>query len=109
MDIVNQARGYAYLCGVLKNQQADPSCGSCNSFVSALTALKEGLAKLEAQQVGEAMHLPADFSRLLAAARGGAAAIALPEQPQGQKKAGNCRLPEGVCFTKSSLAILQKL
>jgi hypothetical protein len=109
MEIMNQARGYAYLFGVLKNQQADPFCRSCNSFVKTLAAVKENLAKFEAQHAGEIKNLPEEFSRLFADAKGGIAAMKQPENPAGQKKAGNCKLPEGVCFIKSSLAIFQKV
>ncbi len=109
MEIMNQARSYAYLFGVLKNQQADPFCRSCNSFITTLTAVKENLAKFETQYAGEIKGLSGEFTRVFAAARGGIAAMNKPENPVGQKKAGNCKLPEGVCFTKTSLAILQKI
>ena len=109
MEIMNQARGYAYLFGVLKNQQADTFCRSCNSFMNTLAAVKENLAKFEAQHAGEIKDLSGEFSLLFADAKGGIAAMKQPENPAGQKKAGNCKLPEGVCFIKSSLAILQKV
>jgi hypothetical protein len=109
MEIMNQARGYAYLYGVLKNQQADPSCRSCNSFINTLTVARENLAKFEAQHAGEIKNLPGGFSHLFADAKSGIASMKQPENPAGQKKTGNCKLPEGVCFTKSSLAILQKM
>lgn len=109
MEIMNQARGYAYVAGVLKSQQADPFCRSCNSFVNTLTAVKENLAKFESQHAEGIRNLPGEFSRLFADAKSGIAAMKQPENPVGQKKAGNCKLPEGVCFTKSSLAILQKI
>jgi hypothetical protein len=53
MENMNQARGYAYLYGVLKNQQADPFCRSCNSFINTLAVVKENLVKFEAQHAGE--------------------------------------------------------
>ncbi len=109
MEVMNRARGYAYLYGVLGNQQADPFCRSCNSFINTLTAVKENLAKFETRHAGEIKQLPGEFSRLFADAKDGIAAMKQPEQPLGRKKAGNCKLPEGVCFTKSSLAILQKI
>jgi hypothetical protein len=36
-------------------------------------------------------------------------ALELPADPLPQKNAGNCKLPEGVCFVKSSLILHQKL
>jgi hypothetical protein len=109
MEITNQARSYAYLFGVLKNQQTDPSCRSCNSFISTLAAVKDNLAKLETQHAAEIKGLSGDLTRVFADAKSGISAMHQPENPVGQKKAGNCKLPEGVCFTKSSLAILQKI
>jgi hypothetical protein len=109
MEVMNQARGYAYLFGVLKNQQTDPFCRSCNPFVNTLTAVKENLVKFETRHAEEIRSLPGDISHLFADAKNGIAALKQPENPSGQKKAGNCRLPEGVCFTKSSLAVLQKV
>jgi hypothetical protein len=109
MEIMNQARGYAYLYGVLKNQQADPFCRSCNSFINTLTTAKENLAKFETQHDGEIRGLTGDLTRIYADAKSGIASMKHPENPVGQKKTGNCKLPEGVCFTKSSLAILQKI
>ena len=109
MEIMNQARSYAYLFGVLKNQQADPSCRSCNSFVNTVTVARESLAKFETRHEGEIKKLSEEFSRLFADAKSGIAAMKQPENPLGQKKAGNCKLPEGVCFTKTSLSILQKI
>jgi hypothetical protein len=79
MEIMNQVRGYAYLFGVLKNQQADPFCRSCNSFVKTLAAVRENLATFEARHAGEIrnfrtsdpppLHNPhvADMSFLLSA------------------------------------------
>ncbi|MBI5211742.1 MAG: hypothetical protein HY957_00020 [Nitrospirae bacterium] len=31
------------------------------------------------------------------------------EDAVGQKKAGNCKMPEGVCFVKLSKSILEKI
>jgi hypothetical protein len=109
MEIMNQARGYAYLFGVLKNQQADPFCRSCNSFINTLAAVKENLVKFETQHAGEIKNFRGEFFRLFADAKSGIAALKPQENPVGQKKAGNCKLPEGVCFIKLSLAILQKV
>jgi hypothetical protein len=109
MEIMNQARGYAYLFGMLKNQQSDIFCCSCNSFVNTLAAVKENLAAFEARHVEEIKNLPREVLCLFTDAKSGIGQIRQPENPERQKKAGNCKLPEGVCFTKSALAILQKI
>ncbi|HET7319855.1 MAG TPA: hypothetical protein VFK23_12010 [Nitrospirota bacterium] len=109
MEILNQVRGYSYLLGVLKTQQADPFCPSCSAFSKTLTALRESLDKFESEHYVEIQGLSGEFSRLFAEAKSGIAAVRHPDNPTGQKKAGNCKLPQGVCFTKLSLAILQKV
>jgi hypothetical protein len=109
MGIMNQARGYAYLFGVLKNQQKDPLCCSCNAFIKTLTAVRESLAGLDNQYAEDIGKLPREFFQLFTDAKGGIMQMKQPENPVSQKKAGNCGLPEGVCFTKTSLTILQKI
>ena len=109
MEIMNQARGYAYLYGILKNQQADPFCSSCNAFIKTLLAVKESLTQFETQHLGDMNKLPERFVLLFSDAKNGIAQISQPENPVSQKKAGNCKLPEGVCFMKTSLTMLQKI
>ena len=90
-----------------------PSCwrppSACNSFIKTLTAAKENLAKFEAESAEKIRGLPREVSRLFSDAREEIVAMKQPENPGGQKKEGNCKLPEGVCFVKSSLALLQKI
>jgi hypothetical protein len=109
MELLNQVRGYSYLLGVLKNQQADPFCRSCSAFSKTLTAAREDLEKFEAAHHGEIQGLSGEFSRLFAEAKRGIASVQQPNNPAGQKRAGNCKLPEGVCFLKLSFALLQKI
>lgn len=94
---------------MLKNQQSDPFCRSCNSFVNALAAARENLAAFEARHAEEIKNLPEELSRLFADAKSGITALKQPVIPVGQKEAGTCKLPEGACFTKSSLAISRKV
>jgi hypothetical protein len=110
MELMNQARGYAYFLGVLKNQQSDPFCRSCSAFANTLAACKENIVKFETENRESLQNLPdARFSRLFAEAKSGITSLKQPENPAGQKKAGNCKMPEGVCFIKTSFAILQKI
>jgi hypothetical protein len=46
---------------------------------------------------------------MMAETRTGLAAIPVPANPSGQKKAGNCKLPQGVCFIKESFALVRKI
>ncbi|MDA8098012.1 MAG: hypothetical protein M0042_00135 [Nitrospiraceae bacterium] len=107
MEIMNRARGFAHLYGVLRGQQADPYCRGCNGFASTLNAARESLDAFRREQAGPLADLPLEFGRLLDEARAGLAAMPAPGQTVGQKKAGKCQLPEGRCFCKSALAFVQ--
>ena len=109
MVLINSLRTYSYLARVFKSQQQDPYCRACKALVNSVVAAREGLACLVAEQADELRLLPPEFGQLLAEARSVLDGLSLPENAAGQKKAGNCKMPEGVCFVKSSLAILKKL
>ena len=109
MEIMNQARGFAYLYGILKKQQEDPFCCSCNAFIKTLTAVRENLITFETQCADDISNLPGEFCDLFSEAKSGITQIRQPKDPVSQKKAGNCKLPEGVCFIKTSLSLLQKV
>ncbi len=109
MVIVNRVRGYYYLSGVLMNQMRDPFCHTCKALVNTTTAVRQGLADFEREEGAEIQGLTAGLQRILAGAKTALSGIALPEDAVGQKKAGNCKLPEGVCFVKSARALLQSL
>jgi hypothetical protein len=109
MEIPNQARGYSYMLGVLKNREGDPFCNSCNSFLTTLAVVNEKLEKFEHEHGAEIGNLPTEISLFYSVAKSGIRAMKQPADPAGQKKLGNCKLPEGVCFLKSTLSILQKI
>ena len=109
MEISSQARGYSYMLGVLKNREADPYCHSCNSFQATLVAVNEQLGQFERERAAEIEKLPAELSVFYSVAKSGIHAMKQPVNPIGQKKSGNCKLPEGVCFLKSTLSLLQKI
>jgi hypothetical protein len=109
MELLNQVRGHHFLLGVLRNRQADIYCGVCSAFANTLKAAREGLATLETGNADGLRSLSPEFSAMMAETRSGLAAIASPANPSGQKKAGNCKLPEGVCFLKASFALVQKI
>jgi len=108
MEIVNLVRGYAYLSAVLENQQREPYCGSCNAFVKTLAATRENIAALEREQGEVIKGLPERIVQRFDEAKTVLASLRSPENPLSQKKAGNCKMPEGICFIKSSLAIVLK-
>lgn len=109
MALVNRVRGYHYLSGVLMNQMKDPFCHKCKALVNTTTAARQGLADFEREEGAEIQGLPAEFQRIFADAKTALSSIVLPDNAVGQKRAGNCKLPEGVCFVKSARALLQSL
>jgi hypothetical protein len=109
MPHINSVRGYVYLYEMLKQRQSDPFCRNCSAFSNTMTTVRESLINFDSQLSASENILPAEFSRLYAEAKAGIFSMELPEAPTGQKKAGNCKLPQGVCFVKLSYAIIQKL
>lgn len=107
MELLNQVRGHFFLLGMLRNQQTDPFCGNCSAFANTLRKVREDLAGLEAANGDALRELAPEFVQLLAEARSGLEALQPLDEPFGQKKAGKCKLPEGRCFVKSSLALVQ--
>jgi hypothetical protein len=107
-ELVNQIRYFHFISGVLKCQQRDAICGKCKAFANTLARMKERIAELESVHV-ERMHtLPGELTGVLEEARARLDGIKPPEDAVGQKKAGNCRMPEGVCFVKLSKAVQDK-
>jgi hypothetical protein len=109
MEPLNQVRGYHFLLGVFRNQQKDPYCGVCSAFANTLKAAQEGLATFEASNADVIRMLAPQFTGMLVGTRAGLAALPAPFAPSGQKKAGNCKLPQGVCFIKASFALIQQV
>ncbi len=109
MELLNHVRAYLYLSKVLTNQQHDLFCGRCSAWNNTLNNTRIALRQFEAEQVTELSRLSTEAGVLLAEARSRLAGVANAVDPVGQKKAGNCKLPQGVCFVKASLALLEKV
>ena len=109
MEVQNQVRGYFFLLGILRNQQKDPYCSACSAFANSLRKVREEIAAFEAENGEDLRKLAPEFRQLFDAARSGLFDLQPPAEPSGQKKAGKCKLPEGTCFVKTSLALLQKI
>ncbi len=108
-DLINRIRYFHYMARVLEGQQDDALCGMCKALVNTAMRVEEGLAELESGHAAEIKDLHGEFRHLLTEARSRVAVIKRPENARGQKKAGNCRMPEGVCFIKISKAVAEKI
>jgi hypothetical protein len=104
----NKIRFYHFISGVLATQQTDPLCARCKAYANTVFAMKEALSVLEGE-CRENDSPDTRVLRLLEEARSRITLIAPPVYAVGQKKTGNCKMPEGVCFVKSSKAILGRL
>jgi len=109
MELLNQVRAYHYLINVLTNQQRDLFCHTCSAWNNTLNNTREALKQFDAGHAAELRNLSPEAAALLAETRSRLAGLANAANPAGQKKAGNCKLPEGVCFVKVSRALLEKV
>ena len=105
----NSVRAFEFLAGVFRSQQQDPLCGKCKAFVNSVAAVRAALQQFEADHSPELAGFADDLDRRYAEASSFLESIVLPENAPGQKKAGNCFMPPGVCFVKASVAILDKI
>ena len=109
MELLNHLRAYHFLAGVLASQQHDLYCGQCSAWNNTLNNTREALKQFEAEHAAELRSLSPETAALLAGTRNRLAGLVNAANPAGQKKAGNCKLPEGVCFVKASRALLEKV
>lgn len=109
MNLGNYIRFYNYISAVLVNQQADPLCRKCKALVNSVSALRESLKSIRDEHSDELKTLPEDTLHLYAEAVRVIGSINTTENAEGQKSAGNCKMPKGVCFVKSSKALLKNI
>ena len=109
MELLNQVRAYQYLVNVLTNQRRDPFCGKCSAWNNTLNNTREALLQLEESHGAELRGLSPEAAALLTETRSRLAGLVNTADPAGQKKAGNCKLPQGICFVKSSRALLEQV
>jgi hypothetical protein len=108
-EINNHIRFYHFIAGLLQAQKDDPFCGNCRAFANTTLRMKEGIALLEAEHAEELSELTEPFRKLMEKTDHIFAALDIPLDAPGQKKAGNCLMPEGVCFIKSSKKLLDNI
>jgi hypothetical protein len=97
------------MAGVLSQQQTDNLCASCKAFANTAERIKKGVLELESVHAEDFRKLQMEYLRMLDESCEKISRIKTRDDAVGQKKAGNCRMPEGVCFVKVPKAILDKL
>lgn len=104
-QLINRIRFFHLISGVLVSQQADPLCGRCKAFANTVMWAREGISKTRSDEI----KLPQDILMLLSEAERRTTAIIVPVDAMGQKKAGNCMMPKGICFVKIPKSIMEEL
>ncbi len=109
MELVNRIRFCHFISGVLANQQADPLCSKCKALVNTVSALRESLDEIKNEHHDEFKNFSEDMFNLYEEAANRIASLKTHENAEGQKKAGNCKMPKGVCFIKSPKSTLTSI
>ena len=108
-ELINQIRFYHFISGVLYHQQSDHMCSNCKAFANTAKRMKENVSELKSVHAEKMHTLSGEMLHIFEEAQDKIGRIKTFEDAVGQKKAGNGRLPEGVCFRKLSKAILDKI
>jgi len=105
-QLIDQTRFYHFISGVLENQGNDPLCCKCKAYTNTVSAMKEGIDELKADDIAS---LPPEIIKRFKQAQDRIYSVKTTNNTEGQKKAGNCKMPKGVCFVKSSKALLKEI
>lgn len=106
---INRLRSFHFAVGTMVNQENDPLCCKCVAFARSARAIIDGFIEFESAHAGDKKKFPEEFSMLLDDVCDKLALIEHSEEPVRQKKAGNCKLPEGMCYCKSAMALVQNI
>lgn len=109
MDIIAGLRYYHFIAGLLANQQRDPLCSACKAFTNSVRDVRSGVDEFMQAHAAELCGLPKEGTVMVADIKRMMAGLTPLQDAVGQKKAGNCSLPEGVCFIKSSKALVDRI
>jgi len=109
MQQLNRIRYYHFVTGVLANQQHDPLCSICKAFTNSVGEVRGGVNEFIHAHAAELPGLLEEDSIMLADIKMMLADLHPVADAVGQKKAGNCKLPQGVCFVKSSKLLLESI
>ncbi len=107
--LINKIRFYHFISAVILNQQTDPLCLKCKAFANTVLAMREDLGRIETGYSEMLNSLTDEISLMYREALDRIFSVRVSEDVTGQKTAGNCKMPKGVCFVKSSKAIIGKI
>jgi len=109
MEIISGLRYYHFIAGMLANLQHDPLCSICKAFTNSLQQIRQEVETYLMINAAELTALPEKESIMLVDIKMMLADLHPIADAVGQKKTGNCKLPQGVCFVKSSKALQEKM
>jgi hypothetical protein len=105
---INLLRGLSYVFGALSYLKDEPLCSKCNSLAESIEIAKDKFLALE-KSLNKRRGIPEEMRKLLLDIYATLPQMSIPDNPVRQKKEGNCKLPAGVCFTKSILSVYEKI
>lgn len=108
MDLLTRLRYYHFIAGVLANQQHDPLCSICRAFTNSVQQIRQNVQEHMMTNAVELTALQEEYSIMLDDIKMMLADLHPLPDAVGQKKAGNCKLPQGICFVKSSKALFNR-
>ena len=108
-NTITRLRGFHFAVGTIVNQGNDPLCSHCVAFARTAQAIIDGFVEFESAHASEKRKFPEEFLFLFEDVCDKLALIEHPSEPIRQKKAGNCKLPSGVCYCKATMELLQNL
>jgi hypothetical protein len=107
--LINEIRFYNFISGALYQQQTDPLCRDCKAYENTVARMKEGLSEVEDLLARQMEFVSPEILYLSYAARVRLDGLRIPVDAAGQKKAGRCKMPEGVCFIKGPKAVRDRI
>jgi len=103
IEIINRIRGLGFMAGVLERQSREPLCSRCISYALTVDESREALEELNASLSSGGP--PSGFEPVLTEASETIMGVPVPAEPEKQRKAGRCQLPEKACFVKRARKI----
>jgi len=104
---INSLRELSFVFGVLLYLESDHVCRECSYFDESVDVAKDKFLSLEKLINGK--NLSEEMRRMLSGIYAILGDLNVPDNPVAQKKAGNCKLPKGICLAKSALSVYIKI
>lgn len=108
-ELINRVRYYSYMAGLLEGQERDPLCCICKAFSNTADRMKTEFHKLQSEHATEIGAFSEVPRQMISDTGSRLQNLTISQDTAGQKKSGNCFMPKGVCFIKSSKYVLDTI